>query len=126
MFQSDPPLRGVRENRWNDYRRTARTKRFGKKLSNRQIGEILNYRPVDGKSILLPRSGSNRCQAQKDYEKRTGNLAYSQVNGEVSFKDYFVCQPESFKRSWPGPKRYEFYKEKKYVPLKLGNPDTWC
>lgn len=63
-------------------------------------------------------------QAQKDYEKQTGKPAFSQVNGDVSFKDYFEKQPESFKRSWLGPKRYELYSEGKYNPLSLGNPDT--
>ena len=63
-------------------------------------------------------------QAQKRYEKETGKPAYSQVKGNTSFKDYFESQPESFKRSWLGPKRYELYKEGKYEPLKPSNPDT--
>jgi SPP1 gp7 family putative phage head morphogenesis protein len=63
-------------------------------------------------------------QAQKQYEKDTGKPAFSQVKGDVSFKDYFEGQPESFKRSWLGPKRYELYKEGKYNPMSLGNPDT--
>ena len=63
-------------------------------------------------------------RAQKDYEKRTGKPAYSQVRGNTSFKDYFERQPVEFKRSWLGPKRYELYKQGKYEPLKLANPDT--
>ena len=63
-------------------------------------------------------------QAQKQYEKDTGKPAYSQVKRDVSFRDYFESQPESFKRSWLGPKRYELYSQGKYNPLSLGNPDT--
>jgi hypothetical protein len=44
--------------------------------------------------------------------------------GNTSFKEYFESQPESFKRSWLGPKCYELYKEGKYNPMSLGNPDT--
>ncbi|MBO7725742.1 MAG: sel1 repeat family protein [Thermoguttaceae bacterium] len=63
-------------------------------------------------------------QAQKQYEKETGKPAYSQVKGDISFKEYFESQPESFKRSWLGPKRYELYSQGKYNPMSLGNPDT--
>lgn len=53
-----------------------------------------------------------------------GNPPIAQVKGNTSFKNYFDGQPESFKRSWLGPKRYELYKQGKYEPLKLGNPDS--
>ncbi|MBR4753490.1 MAG: minor capsid protein, partial [Thermoguttaceae bacterium] len=46
-------------------------------------------------------------QAQKDYETRTGKPAYRQVPGSTSFMDYFLKQPESFKKSWLGAARYE-------------------
>ena len=48
-------------------------------------------------------------QAQKDYEKRTGNPAYRQVSSSLTFADYFKSQPEDFKRAWLGAKRYELY-----------------
>ncbi|MBR2692985.1 MAG: hypothetical protein IKE69_02115 [Thermoguttaceae bacterium] len=63
-------------------------------------------------------------QAQKDYEKRTGKPAYSQVKGDTTFKDYFEKQDEAFQRSWLGPKRFALYQQGKYDPLHLANPDT--
>ena len=63
-------------------------------------------------------------EAQRRYEKETGKPAYSQVKGNTTFQEYFEGQPESFKRSWLGPRRYELYQQGQYDPLKLGNPDT--
>ena len=62
-------------------------------------------------------------QAQKDYEKRTGNKAYEQVSGSTSFAEYFENQDESFKRSWLGAKLYELYKAGKLNEEKLFKPD---
>ena len=62
--------------------------------------------------------------AQKRFEKETGKPAYSRVSGDLTFKDYFEKQPEEFKRSWLGPKRYELYSRGGYDPLQLANPDS--
>ncbi|MDO5554764.1 MAG: minor capsid protein [Planctomycetia bacterium] len=63
-------------------------------------------------------------QAIKDYESETGKPAYTQAKGSTTFKDYFEKQPEAFKRSWLGPKRYEFYKADKLPFESLVKSDT--
>lgn len=50
-------------------------------------------------------------QAMKEYEARTGEPAYTQVSGAVSFRDYFEkhMTPQQ-QKDWLGPKRYEIWK----------------
>lgn len=62
-------------------------------------------------------------QAQKDYEKRTGNPAYRQVSSALTFADYFKAQPEAFKRAWLGAKRYELYSKGTIDEKVIFNPD---
>lgn len=62
-------------------------------------------------------------QAQKDYEKRTGNSAYRQIPSSVSFADYFKSQPDSFKKAWLGAKRYELYQKGTIDEKTIFSPD---
>ena len=88
-------------------------------------------RPTSGR-YLQNRQGASEHRHQFNAERpvfrenarRAGKPAFSQVKGDVSFKEYFESQHESFKRSWLGPKRYELYSQGKYNPMSLGNPDT--
>ena len=48
-------------------------------------------------------------QAMKDYETRTGNPAYRQVNETTTFAQYFDSQDENFKHSWLGENLYAMY-----------------
>lgn len=63
-------------------------------------------------------------KAQNQYEKETGKPAYSQTSGKTTFKDYFENQPDDFKRSWLGEKRFELYKDGKLKFDKLVKPDS--
>ena len=62
-------------------------------------------------------------QAQKDYEKETGEPAYRQVPSSLTFEDYFKAQPESFKRAWLGAKRYELYQKGSLNEKNIFSPD---
>ncbi|MBQ9873492.1 MAG: minor capsid protein [Thermoguttaceae bacterium] len=62
-------------------------------------------------------------QAQKDFEASEGKPAYSQVPASVSFADYFKGQPDEFKRSWLGAKRFEQYQNGTLTQEKLFAPD---
>gem|GEM_PF-1642724 len=62
-------------------------------------------------------------QAQKDYEKETGEPAYRQVPASLTFEDYFKAQPESFKRAWLGVKRYELYQKGSLNEKNIFSPD---
>lgn len=57
-------------------------------------------------------------QAMKDYEKRTGRKAYSQVPGSMSFQEYFKNHmTEHQKKDWLGPERYDYYKKHQDMSL---------
>lgn len=62
-------------------------------------------------------------QAQKNYEEQTGKPAYRQVSSSLSFADYFKAQPEEFKRSWLGKKRYELYSKGTVDEKTIFSPD---
>jgi hypothetical protein len=50
-------------------------------------------------------------EAMREYEARTGESAYTQVSGSVSFRDYFEKHmTEAQRRDWLGPRRYELWK----------------
>lgn len=56
-------------------------------------------------------------QAMRDYEKRTGNPAYTYSEGSVSFKDYFENHMTAQQqKDWLGPERYEIW-ERGNLPL---------
>ena len=56
-------------------------------------------------------------EAMREYEKRTGEPAYTQVSGGVSFKKYFEKHMTAQQqRDWLGPQRYKLYKDFK-LPL---------
>ena len=56
-------------------------------------------------------------EAMREYERRTGEPAYTQVSGGVSFKDYFENHMTAQQqRDWLGPQRYKLYKDFK-LPL---------
>lgn len=68
---------------------------------------------------------SKYYKAMKDFEDRTGKPAYSQVPGNMKFKDYFLQMDEKQKSSWLGKQKYEMWKEglvdlDKFIPP---NPD---
>lgn len=50
-------------------------------------------------------------QAMRDYEKRTGKPAYTQVSGGMNFKDYFEHHMTAQQqKDWLGAERYEIWK----------------
>ena len=50
-------------------------------------------------------------EAMREYEARTGESAYTQVSGSVSFRDYFEKHmTDAQRRDWLGPRRYELWK----------------
>ena len=50
-------------------------------------------------------------QAMREYEKRTGEPAYEQSDGAVSFRDYFnEHMTEQQRKDWLGPERYKLWK----------------
>lgn len=50
-------------------------------------------------------------QAMREYEKRTGEPAYEQSDGAVSFRDYFnKHMTEQQRKDWLGPERYKLWK----------------
>lgn len=53
-------------------------------------------------------------KAMKDWEDRTGQQAYSQVKGRMSFRDYFLQMSEQQKRDWLGPEKYKLWQTGKY------------
>ena len=56
-------------------------------------------------------------EAMREYERRTGKPAYTQVSGGVSFREYFEKQMTAQQqRDWLGPQRYKLYKDFK-LPL---------
>ena len=61
-------------------------------------------------------------QAQKDYERDTGNKAYEQRDGSYTFAEYFKNQSSEFKRSWLGAKRYDLYEQGKLTEEQLFKP----
>ena len=53
-------------------------------------------------------------QAMREYEERTGESAYVQVSGSVSFRDYFnEHMTEQQRKDWLGKKRYDIWKRGK-------------
>jgi hypothetical protein len=58
----------------------------------------------------------------REYEARTGESAYTQVPGSVSFRDYFEKHmTDAQRRDWLGPRRYRIWKHgnlpvDKYIP----------
>ena len=63
-------------------------------------------------------------QAQKDYERDTGNKAYEQKSGSYTFAEYFKNQSSEFKRSWLGVKRYGLYEQGKLTEEQLFKPSV--
>lgn len=56
-------------------------------------------------------------QAMREYEKRTGEPAYEQSDGAVSFREYFTeHMTEQQRKDWLGPERYKLWK-KGNIPL---------
>ena len=56
-------------------------------------------------------------QAMREYEARTGEPAYQQSDGAVSFRDYFnEHMTEQQRKDWLGPERYKLWK-KGNIPL---------
>lgn len=56
-------------------------------------------------------------QAMREYEKRTGEPAYQQSDGAVSFREYFnEHMTEQQRKDWLGPERYKLWK-KGNIPL---------
>lgn len=50
-------------------------------------------------------------EAMKEYERRTGKSAYTEVPGSVSFRKYFTdYMSEGQRRDWLGPERYAIWK----------------
>ena len=50
-------------------------------------------------------------QAMREYEKRTGEPAYEQSDGAVSFREYFTeHMTEQQRKDWLGPERYKLWK----------------
>lgn len=50
-------------------------------------------------------------EAMKEYERRTGQSAYTQVPGQVTFREYFTdYMSEEQKRDWLGPERYAIWR----------------
>lgn len=51
-------------------------------------------------------------QAMREYEKRTGEPAYEQSDGSISFRDYFnEHMTEQQRKDWLGPERYKLWKK---------------
>lgn len=51
-------------------------------------------------------------QAMREYEKRTGEPAYQQSDGAVSFREYFnKYMTEQQRKDWLGPERYKLWKK---------------
>ena len=51
-------------------------------------------------------------QAMREYEERTGEPAYQQSDGAVSFRDYFnEHMTEQQRKDWLGPERYKLWKK---------------
>lgn len=51
-------------------------------------------------------------QAMREYEKRTGEPAYQQSDGAVSFREYFTeHMTEQQRKDWLGPERYKLWKK---------------
>lgn len=51
-------------------------------------------------------------QAMREYEKRTGEPAYEQSDGAVSFREYFnKYMTEQQRKDWLGPERYKLWKK---------------
>nr|DAM90894.1 MAG TPA: minor capsid protein [Caudoviricetes sp.] len=51
-------------------------------------------------------------QAMREYEKRTGEPAYEQSDGAVSFREYFnEHMTEQQRKDWLGPERYKLWKK---------------
>ena len=51
-------------------------------------------------------------QAMREYEKRTGEPAYEQSDGSVSFREYFnEHMTEQQRKDWLGPERYKLWKK---------------
>lgn len=51
-------------------------------------------------------------QAMREYEKRTGEPAYEQSDGAVSFRDYFnEHMTDQQRKDWLGPERYKLWKK---------------
>ena len=56
-------------------------------------------------------------QAMREYEARTGEPAYEQSDGSISFRDYFnEHMTEQQRKDWLGPERYKLWK-KGNIPL---------
>lgn len=56
-------------------------------------------------------------QAMREYEKQTGEPAYEQSDGAISFRDYFnEHMTEQQRKDWLGPERYKLWK-KGNIPL---------
>jgi hypothetical protein len=50
-------------------------------------------------------------QAMRDYERSTGQSAYTQVSGGMNFKEYFQNEmTDQQRRDWLGPKKFEIWK----------------
>lgn len=52
-------------------------------------------------------------QAQRDFENQTGKSAYSQVPGNMTYKEYFMQMDEKTRESYLGPGKYKLWKEGK-------------
>ncbi len=63
---------------------------------------------------------------QEIYDKEHGErgASWKHVSSSTTFKDYFENQPDDFKRSWLGEKRYELYKDGKLKFDQLVKPDS--
>ena len=62
-------------------------------------------------------------EAQKAYEKQTGEPAFRQVPGATTFAQYFQNQPDDFKRAWLGAKRFNLYKSGQLDEKHIFTPD---
>lgn len=63
-------------------------------------------------------------QAQKDYEKRTGNQAFEQVPQNMSFEDWIKTKDDRYLQTYFGATRYKLYTEGKLPLHKFINPVT--
>lgn len=63
---------------------------------------------------------------QEIYDNNNGRkgASWKHVPASTTFKDYFENQPDDFKKSWLGAKRYELYKAGKIQFGDLVKPDT--
>ena len=62
-------------------------------------------------------------EAQKAYEKQTGEPAFRQVPGATTFAQYFQNQSDDFKRAWLGAKRFNLYKSGQLDEKHIFTPD---